>query len=236
MARTIRLNTASGGAAASGGSGGLGQSDVERIIDDRVRGTLVYEKEYTTSVPSGYVPLIPAANLNQDTDATYHCFIRGFGPSSGSARMSIRFRNAGSNVSGSSQWTYWAVYGTSQYNGTGSNGNFSNGEFQPSQWTYDSVASGGAQNMKEIIFHVNSTTAPSDGRNRVEMEYKVFVPAPGGYQSYGSYSFHSLLIGGNSANNWDSIDFGFGGQYYGNSSASCNPVVQVYRQLRAPAS
>ena len=57
MARTIRLNTSGGGAAAS--SSGLGQSDVERIIDDRVRGTLVYEKEYTSSVPSGYVPLIP---------------------------------------------------------------------------------------------------------------------------------------------------------------------------------
>ena len=42
MARTIRLNTAGGGAAAS--SSGLGQADVERIIDDRVRGTVVYEK------------------------------------------------------------------------------------------------------------------------------------------------------------------------------------------------
>ena len=235
MARTIRLNTAGGGAAAS--SSGLGQADVERIIDDRVRGTVVYEKEYTSSVPSGYVPLIPAANLNRDTDATYHCFIRGFAPNSGSARMSIRFRNGSSNVSGSSQWTYWANYGTSGGgNGTGSNTNFSNGELQPSVWTYDSTASGGAQNMKEIIFHLNSSTAPSDGQNRVEMEYKVFVPAPGGYQSYGSHSFHSMLIGNNSGNNWDNIDFGFGGAYYSNASLSCNPVVQVYRQLRAPAS
>ena len=68
------------------------------------------------------------------------------------------------------------------------------------------------------------------------MEYKVFVPAPGGYQSYGSHSFHSMLIGNNSGNNWDNIDFGFGGAYYSNASLSCNPVVQVYRQLRAPAS
>ena len=49
------------------------------------------------------------------------------------------------------------------------------------------------------------------------MEYKVFVPAPGGYQSYGSHSFHSMLIG-NNGNNWDNIDFGFGGAFYSNAS------------------
>ena len=63
MARTIRLNTASGGTAASGWRAGLTTADVERIIDDRVRGTVVYEKEYTSSVPNGYVPLIPASRL-----------------------------------------------------------------------------------------------------------------------------------------------------------------------------
>lgn len=235
MARTIRLNTASGGAAGSGGSG-LGQADVERIIDDRVRGTVVYEKEYTSAVPSGYVPLIPASALNQDTDATYHCFIRGFGPNSGSSRMTIRFRKGSSGVTGSSAWTYWANYGTSSGNGTGSNGSMSAGGFEPSPWGNDSVASTGAQNMKEIIFHVNAKNSPSDGRNRVEMEYKVFVPAQGGYQSLGSHSFHSFCLGNNSSDNWDNIEFGFGGNFYANSSASCNPVVQVYRQLRAPAS
>ena len=44
------------------------------------------------------------------------------------------------------------------------------------------MASSGAQNMKEIIFHVNAKDSPTDGRNRVEMEYKVFVPANGGYR------------------------------------------------------
>lgn len=235
MARTIRLNTAGGGAAAS--SSGLGQADVERIIDDRVRGTVVYEKEYTSSVPSGYVPLIPKSALNQDTDATYHCFIRGFGPNSGGTRMTIRFRKGTSSVPGSSNYTYWANYGTSgSSNGTGTNGNISGGSFEPSAWSYDSVASSGAQNMKEIIFHVNAKDSPTDGRNRVEMEYKVFVPANGGYQSYGSHSFHSFFLGNNGNDNWDNIEFGFGGAFYANSLASCNPVVQVYRQLRAPAS
>ena len=68
------------------------------------------------------------------------------------------------------------------------------------------------------------------------MEYKVFVPANGGYQSYGSHSFHSFFLGNNGNDNWDNIEFGFGGAFYANSLASCNPVVQVYRQLRAPAS
>ena len=47
--------------------------------------------------------------------------------------------------------------------------------------------------MKEIIFHVNAKDSPSDGRNRVEMEYKVFVPAQGGYRGYGSHSFHRFF-------------------------------------------
>ena len=46
MARTIRLNTSSGGAAASGSSG-LGQSDVERIIDEQgQRNTGLRERVY----------------------------------------------------------------------------------------------------------------------------------------------------------------------------------------------
>ena len=71
--------------------------------------------------------------------------------------------------------------------------------------------------MKEIIFHVNAKDSPTDGRNRVEMEYKVFVPANGGYQSYGSHSFHSFFLGNNGNDNWDNIEFGFGGAFYANS-------------------
>ena len=47
--------------------------------------------------------------------------------------MTIRFRKGTSSVPGSSNYTYWANYGTSgSNNGTGTNGNISGGSFEPS--------------------------------------------------------------------------------------------------------
>ena len=44
MARTIRLNTATG--AAAGGAAGLTTADVEKVVEDKARWILDYEKDY----------------------------------------------------------------------------------------------------------------------------------------------------------------------------------------------
>ena len=229
MARTIRLNTASG-VAASSGSSGLSQAQVETIVDDKARWVLHYEKDYSGSgIPTGYLPLLESIDF--DNVFAYHCVLRGFAPSSSSTRMQFRIMNGNNPISGSSSWSYQAVHGNSQYNGAGSNTNFSSGQFQPSAWGNDSVATGGGQNHKEITFFFNRLNAPSSGYRYFEADYLVYVPATGGYQSYGSRSFHSIYASGD----FNKIEFGFGGTYYDPSNASTTPTVQVYKQLRAPA-
>ena len=232
MARTIRLNTTDGSGAAAGS--GLTQAQVETIVDDKARWTLAYEKQYErNSIPSGYLPLLSTDVLDQDTASSYHISMIGFGPNSGTAQMDIRFRNGTSAVSGSSRWTGFARYGNN--NGWSTNTTFSNGEVKPSIYVNDSVASNEAMNHKEMTFWFGPTNAPGKGRNQVTLEYKHFVPEYGGYQSYGGHSYHSFLIGSNSTANWDNIEFGFGGGAFF-APNDVNPVIQVYKQLRAPAS
>lgn len=229
MARAIRLNTASG-ATASSGSSGLSQAQVETVVEDKARWILAYEADYSSSgIPTGYLPLIQTVDF--DNVAAYHCIMRGFGPTSSQSRLQFKIMSGSSDIAGNSNWSYQAVYGNSQYNGTGGNTSFSNGNFQPSAWTDDSVATGGAQNHKEITFFFNRSTAPSNGSRYFEADYLVHVPAPGGYQSYGSRSFHKI----NASAEFNRIDFGFGGTFYDPTNAGTTPSVQVYKQLRAPA-
>jgi len=230
MARSIRLNTASG-AAASSGSSGLSQAEVETIVDDKARWILDYEVDYSSSgIPTGYLPLIQSVDF--DNVAAYHCIMRGFGPSSSQTRLQFRIMSGTSPISGSSQWSYQAVYGTSSGNGTGSNTSFSNGIFEPSAWTNDSVATSGAQNHKEITFFFNRSDAPNDGSRCFEADYIAYVPNRGGYQSWASRSLHSI----EASSDFNKIEFGFsGGSYLDPSTAETTPTVQVYKQLRAPA-
>ena len=231
MARSIRLNTASG-AAASSGSSGLSQAEVETIVNDKVRWTLHYEVDYSSSgIPSGgYLPLIETVDF--DNVSAYHCIMRGFGPNSGTTRLQFKLMSGTSSISGNSNWSYQAVHGTSQYNGTGSNTSFSNGTWEPQAWNNDSVGASGAQNHKEIIFYFNRSDTPNNGRRKFQADYRVYVPEHGGYQNYGSRSFHSI----NASGDFDKIEFGFsGGTYYDPATASTTPYVQVYKQLRAPA-
>lgn len=230
MARTIRLNTASG-AAASSGSSGLSQAQVETIVDDKARWILAYEADYSSSgIPTNYLPLIPTVDF--DNVSAYHCVMRGFGPSSSNTRLQFRLMSGTSPIAGSSAWSYQAVYGNSQYNGTGSNTSFSNGLFEPSQWVSDSYATGNAQNHKEVTFFINRSNAPSSGRRAMDMDYLAYIPATGGYQGQASRSFHTIYASGD----FDKIEFGFSaGSYYDPSNAATTPTVQVYKQLRAPA-
>lgn len=229
MARTIRLNSATG-AVASAGSSGLSQSQVETIVDDKARWILDYEVDYSSGgIPQGYLPLIQSVDF--DNVAAYHCIMRGFGPSSSQTRMKFRIMSNTSAIAGSSNWSYQAVYGVSSTNGTGSNTSFSNGMFEPSAWSNDSVASGGAQNHKEITFFINRSDAPNDGKRCFEADYIAYVPARGGYQSWASRSLHSVRT----SSDFNKIEFGFGGSYYDPSNAETTPTVQVYKQLRAPA-
>lgn len=230
MARTIRLNTASG-AAASSGSSGLSQAQVETVVEDKARWILAYEKDYSSSgIPTGYLPLIPTVDFNNVS--VYHCIMRGFGPSSGNTRLQFKIMNGTNPISGNSSWSYQAVYGTSQYNGTGSNTSFNNGIFEPSAWNNDSHATGNAQNLKEVTFFINRSDAPNDGRRSLEVNYLAYVPATGGYQGNASRSFHTIFTSAD----FDKIEFGFGGgSFYDPSNAATTPTVQVYKQLRAPA-
>ena len=230
MARSIRLNTASG-AAASSGSSGLSQAQVETVVEDKARWILAYEVDYSGSgIPSGYLPLIPTVDF--DNVSAYHCVMRGFGPNSGNTRLQFRFMSGTNPIAGSSSWSYQAVYGNSQYNGTGSNTSFNNGNFEPSQWTNDSHATGNAQNHKEVTFFINRSNAPSSGRRALDVDYLAYVPATGGYQGNASRSFHTIFTSAD----FDKIEFGFsGGSFYDPSNAATTPTVQVYKQLRAPA-
>ena len=63
MARTIRLNTSTG-AAAGGGAAGLNTADVERVVEDKARWILDYEKDYGATIPNGWLPLIPAIDFD----------------------------------------------------------------------------------------------------------------------------------------------------------------------------
>ena len=54
MARTIRLNTSTG-AAAGGGAAGLSTADVERVVEDKARWILDYEKDYGNDIPNGWL-------------------------------------------------------------------------------------------------------------------------------------------------------------------------------------
>ena len=232
MARTIRLNTTDGSGAAAGGA--LTQAQVETIVDDKARWTLAYEKVYDrNNIPSGWLPLLSADILDQDAASSYHVSMMGFGPNSGAAQMDIRFRNGTSAVANNSRWTGFARYG--QNSGWSTNTTFSSGQFKPSTYVNDSVAGGEAMNHKEMTWWFGPKTAPGKGRNQVSLEYKHFVPEYGGYQSYGGHSFHSFIIGSNSNANWDNIEFGFGGGAFA-TPADVDPVIQVYKQLRAPAS
>ena len=64
-----------------------------------------------------------------------------------------------------------------------------------------------------------------------EVDYLAYVPATGGYQN-ASRSFHTIFTSAD----FDKIEFGFGGgNFYDPSNAATTPTVQVYKQLRAPA-
>ena len=226
MARTIRLNTADG--TVSTGSG-LTQAQVETIVDDKARWILAYEKVYNrNAVPAGWLPLIPASALDQNAASSYHCSLIGFGPSSGNDRLEIRFLNGTSPMSATSSWTYWSTTGTN-------NTTFSSGQFTPSQNSNDSTGIGDAMNHKELTWWFGRADGPGQSRNMVTLEYKHYVPAPGGYQSYGGYGYHTIVLGQTNTNVWDNIEFGFGGGAF-LATNNVDPVIQVYKQLRAPAS
>lgn len=90
-------------------------------------------------------------------------------------------------------------------------------------------------NHKELTWWFGRTDGPGWNRNAVTLEYKHFVPAHGGYQSYGGYGFHSMVLGQTTTKVWDNIEFGFGGNAF-LAPNNVDPVIQVYKQLRAPAS
>ena len=231
MARTIRLNTSTG-AAAGGGAAGLSTADVERVVEDKARWILDYEKDYGATIPNGWLPLIPAIDF--DNCFSYKVLIRGFGPSSSSTRLDVRFMSGTSPISGTSNYNSQGNYNTSaSNNGFGANSTFNNGNYQPSSPTNDSAGTGGAQNMKEFIFFFNRSDAPNNGRRYCSFTYIVYPPQAGGYQSFGSRSTHEIIA----SQDFDNMTFGFsGGAFYSPASASVTPVVQVYKQLRAPAS
>ena len=207
MARTIRLNTSTG--AAAGGAAGLTTADVERVVEDKARWILDYEKDYGNDIPTGWIPLIPTVDF--DNCFSYKAVIRGFGPSSGTTRMDIRLTNGGGPISGSSNYSSQGIYGVSgSSNAFGANSSFNSGQYQPSSATYDSVGTGGAQNMKEFTFFFNRSDAPNSGRRYFSFEYVVYIPAVGGYQSYGSRSRHDVVA----SQDFDGFSFGFGGAHF----------------------
>lgn len=227
MARTIRTNSASGAAA----SGSLTTTDVQNQIDSRVQWILDYEKIYTDTPPSGQLDLIPT--IDTAKFSAYYVEMQGFAPNSGSTRMRLYPRHSGSAVSGSTHYAWWGTYGTSQYNGYGSNTSFSgvNG-FTPNSASNDSIADSGAQNRKEITFHFNSPDDPGSGPNIYHIHY---VAYPGNYTG-GQNLGTEVRINLYSPQIVDAYKFDLGGAYYSAATLGVNPFIRVYKQPRVPAS
>ena len=227
MARTIRTNTASGAAT----SASLSSADVQKLIDDRVQWTLDYEKIYTSQPPAGQLDLIPT--IDTAKVAAYRVEMQGFAPNSGSARMYLYPRSGGGAPSGTTYYAWWGTYGTSQYNGYGSDSSFSsNNGFQPNSASNDSIADSNAQNRKEIYFYFNAPTDPGIGPNIYHIHYVAYPGNSNGGQGLGTevrYQLRSPAI-------VDGFQFGFGGAYYNPSTLQVNPFIRVYKQLRVPAS
>ena len=83
MARTIRLNTSTG-AAAGGGAAGLTTADVERVVEDKARWILDYEKDYGNNIPNWMDPLIP--DIDFDNCFSYKVRDPGLGQIAAAAR------------------------------------------------------------------------------------------------------------------------------------------------------
>ena len=227
MARTIRTNTATGAAS----SGSLTTADVQSQIDNRVQWILDYEKIYTDTPPSGQLDLIPT--IDTAKFSAYYVEMQGFAPNSGSTRMILYPRHNGGAVNGSTHYAWWGTYGTSQYNGYGSNTSFSgvNG-FTPNSASNDSIADSAAQNRKEITFHFNSPDDPGSGPNIYHIHYVAYPGNSTGGQGLGT----EVRIQLKSPQRVDAYQFGLGGAYYSATTLAVNPFIRVYKQLRVPAS
>ena len=222
MARTIRLNSADGSAASSGG---LTAANVTTQIQDQAQWTLDREQVFTDT-PATQKHLVFEADF--ENVASYHCILKGFTDSSGAGLFRLHFMEGGQNIGGNSQWTYTGRYGTTWGQ---SNTTFGSGEFYPQTSQNDSYQEG--SNFRELLFHINNNEADSNGRRYVNIEYKAYVPWFGGYQSYSQHWMHYI----NCASDWDNVKFDMNGQNFAApSQVKLNPVIQVYKQLRAPAS
>lgn len=230
--RSIRTNdttnggiTIGSGGGGSGGGGGLSSAQVQSLIDtsinDKSQWILDREESWDTTPLSTEDLLV---DIDFDEVQSYYCIVRGFAKS-GSSRFNLLIQNDGTTISGSSQWSFAGQYGS---NNQQNNTTISNGNWEPSQNGYDSYQNG--PNTKILIFHLGGKTGYDGAAHRYfEMEYRAFVPAMGGYQSYYEQSYHSVYTSAT----WNGIKLN--GPFVDTTSYT-NPIVQVYKQLRVPAS
>lgn len=222
MSRTIRLNSTDGSAASSGG---LTTADVTTQIQNQAQWILDREKVFT-STPDQQKHLLFEADF--ENVASYHCILKGFTDYNGAGLFRLHFMEGASNIGGNSQWTYVGRNGSTWGQ---SNTTFGSGEFYPNNSNTDSYQEG--SNFRELFFHINNNEVDSNGRRYVNVEYLCHVPWFGGYQSYAQHWWHYI----NCASDWDNVKFDMNGQNFSSpSQVKLNPVIQVYKQLRAPAS
>ena len=155
MARTIRLNTSTG--AAAGGAAGLSTADVERVVEDKARWILDYEKDYGNDIPTGWIPLIPTVDF--DNCFSYKCRDPRFWAferhnKDGYKAYKRRRPNIRDPVITAAR-AFTCVSGAATLLElihrltVGSTSQLA---------TYDSVGTGGAQNMKEFTFFLIEAT------------------------------------------------------------------------------
>lgn len=228
--RTIRQNdTTSGGiiipAGGADGGGGLTTAQVQTLIDTSIdnKSQWILDREQTWSgAPGSTEDLL--VNVDFDAVQSYYCIVRGFARSA-SSRLGLLVQYDGTNITGSSQWSFAGQYGSTNQS---TNMTFSSGTWEPSANGYDSYQNG--PNTKILIFHLGGDTGYDAAAKRYfEMEYRAFVPAMGGYQSYYEQSYHSVYT----SDYWNGIKLN--GPFV-DSTSYANPIVQVYKQLRVPAS
>lgn len=225
MARTIRLNSASGG---GGEAAGLTAADVTTQIQDQAQWILDREKVYTT-IPSGSEKQL-LVTPDFDNVTTYHCILKGWADESSASQILFQFQSGENNISGNSSWSYHGRYSNTPTTG---NTTFSNGYFYPAAGQVNTGWYQGGTNIHEFKIHINNNDVASDGRRKLGIEAWNFVPDTGGYQSYSYHIYHTIYA----AQEWDNIKFWFDGSNYATAdNMSMNPTIQVYKQLRVPAS
>lgn len=226
MARIVRTNSASGGVVSSGA--GLSSSEVQALIDtsinNKVQWILDYEEAFS-STPNASTKHRLLEDVDFDAVSSYYCVIKGFASANTNDRIRLHIQNNGTNITSTALWGYHGTYGGTSFS---SNTSFTQGEWELSGQTNDTYYNG--MNAKVFVFHLNDTSQ-TNGTHHFACEYTGLVPERG-TPSSGNITTHMV----NTQADWNGIKFDFGGTNYGAiANTLTTPIIQVYKQLRVPA-